>query len=350
PAAITAELNDPQQRAVAAIEGPLLVFAGAGSSKTRVITYRVAHLVATYRVPPYRILAVTFTNKAAGEMRARLGKLAGPDVVKDLWVGTFHATCAKLLRRYGRAAGLDRNFLIYDDSDQRAVVSRVLKELDLDDRRYPVRMVLSRIHKEKQEGRGPDQMNLRDWADDQVVKLYERYEQHLKAANAVDFEDLILRVMRIAESELPEGEDLRNRFRYVLVDEFQDTNHIQYRLVRQLVRNHKNLCVVGDDDQSIYRWRGADIRNILGFRDDFPYAEVVKLEQNYCSSARIVRAALAVIKPSREREPKELWTANEDGAKVASVAVATEREEAAFLASAIRDLARGGVSLGDIAV
>jgi DNA helicase II / ATP-dependent DNA helicase PcrA len=348
--AVAAELNEPQARAVAAIEGPLLVFAGAGSGKTRVITYRVAHLVATYRVPPYRILAVTFTNKAAGEMRARLGRLAGPEVTRDLWVGTFHATCARLLRRYNRAAGLDRNFLIYDDSDQRAVVSRVLKELDLDDRRYPVRMVLSRIHKEKQEGRSPDQMTLRDWADDQVVKLYERYEQHLKDANAVDFEDLILRVTRIAESESPEGEDLRNRFRYVLVDEFQDTNHIQYRLVRQLVRNHKNLCVVGDDDQSIYRWRGADIRNIRGFRHDFPGAEVIKLEQNYRSTARIVRAALAVIKPSRDREPKELWTANDDGAKVALVAAADERDEAAFLVAQIRELEREGFSLQDIAV
>jgi DNA helicase-2/ATP-dependent DNA helicase PcrA len=345
-----AELNEPQARAVATTEGPLLVFAGAGSGKTRVITYRVAHLVASHRVPPYRILAVTFTNKAAGEMRSRLGRLVGAEVTRDLWVGTFHATCARLLRRYARACGLERDFLIYDDADQRAVASRVLKEFNLDERRYPPRMVLSRIHKEKQEGRGPDQMVLRDWADDQVVKLYEGYEKHLRAANAVDFEDLILLMTRTAEADSPEGEELRNRFRYVLVDEFQDTNHIQYRLVRQLVRNHHNLCVVGDDDQSIYRWRGADIRNIRGFKHDFPEAEVVKLEQNYRSTARIVRAALAVIKPSREREPKELWTANEDGAKVTSVATATEREEAAFLASSIRDLARDGVSLGDIAV
>jgi DNA helicase-2/ATP-dependent DNA helicase PcrA len=345
-----AELNEPQARAVATTEGPLLVFAGAGSGKTRVITYRVAHLVATHRVPPYRILAVTFTNKAAGEMRSRLGRLVGAEVTKDLWVGTFHATCARLLRRYARSTGLERDFLIYDDADQRAVVSRVLKEFALDERRYPPRMVLSRIHKEKQEGRGPDQMVLRDWADDQVVKLYEAYEKHMRGANAVDFEDLILLMTRIAEAESPEGEELRNRFRYVLVDEFQDTNHIQYRLVRQLVRNHHNLCVVGDDDQSIYRWRGADVRNIRGFKSDFPEAEVVKLEQNYRSTARIVRAALAVIKPSREREPKELWTANEDGAKVTSVATATEREEAAFLASTIRDLSRDGMSLQDVAV
>jgi DNA helicase-2/ATP-dependent DNA helicase PcrA len=344
------DLNEPQARAVASTEGPLLVFAGAGSGKTRVITYRVAHLVATHRVPPYRILAVTFTNKAAGEMRERLHRLVGEDITRDLWVGTFHATCARLLRRYGAAAGLDRNFLIYDDADQRAVVSRVLKELDLDERRYPVRMVLSRIHKEKQEGRAPSEMVLRDWADDQVVKLYERYEAHLRGANAVDFEDLILRMTRIAESDGDEGEDLRRRFRYVLVDEFQDTNHIQYRLVRQLVRNHHNLCVVGDDDQSIYRWRGADIRNIRGFKDDFPEAEVVKLEQNYRSTARIVRAALAVIKPSKEREPKELWTANDDGSKVVLVSTSDERDEAAYVVARIRELMKAGVSLQDMAV
>ncbi|HKQ70167.1 MAG TPA: 3'-5' exonuclease, partial [Polyangiaceae bacterium] len=227
---------------------------------------------------------------------------------------------------------------------------RVLKEMDLDDKRYPTRMVLGRIHKEKQEGRSPDQMVLRDWNDDQVVKLYARYEEHLRAANAVDFEDLILRVMRIAEADSPEGEDLRGRFWYVLVDEFQDTNHIQYRMIRQLVRAHHNLCVVGDDDQSIYRWRGADIRNIRGFRNDFPEACVVKLEQNYRSTARIVRAALAVIKPSRDREPKELWTANEDGAKVALVATSDERDEGAFVVARIRELMKKGVSLKDIAV
>jgi len=344
------ELNEPQARAVATTEGPLLVFAGAGSGKTRVITYRVANLVATHRVPPYRILAVTFTNKAAGEMRERLGKLLGPEITRDLWVGTFHATCARLLRRLHQAAGLSRDFVIYDDGDQRAVVSRVMKELELDEKRYPVRMVLGRIHKEKQEGRSPEQMQRNDWADDQIVKLYERYEKHLLASNAVDFEDLILRVTRIAESDSPEGEELRHRFRYVLVDEFQDTNHIQYRLVRQLVKHHHNLCVVGDDDQSIYRWRGADIRNIRGFRNDFPEAEVVKLEQNYRSSARIVRAALAVIKPCKDREPKELWTANDDGAKVAMVAASDERDEAAFIVSRLRELMREGVSLKDIAV
>jgi DNA helicase II / ATP-dependent DNA helicase PcrA len=348
--AFGAELNVPQAAAVAATEGPLLVFAGAGSGKTRVITYRVAHLVATYDVAPYRILAVTFTNKAAGEMKQRLAKLLGDDVARDLWVGTFHATCARLLRRHAEAAGLKKDFLIYDEADQRAVVTRVLKELDLDDRRYPVRMLLSRIHKEKQEGRGPEQMPRRDFVDDQIAPVYERYDKKLAEANAVDFEDLILRVTRLAEGKTDAGDELRRRFAYVLVDEFQDTNHMQYRLVRQLAGQSRNLCVVGDDDQSIYRWRGADIRNIRGFRSDFPEADVVKLEQNYRSTARIVRAALAIIKPCREREPKELWTANEEGAKVAVVATTDERGEAGFLVSRVQALVAESVSLGDIAV
>jgi DNA helicase-2/ATP-dependent DNA helicase PcrA len=345
-----AELNEPQAEAVACTEGPLLVFAGAGSGKTRVITYRIAHLVASHRVPPYRILAVTFTNKAAGEMRSRLERLLGGGVVRDLWVGTFHATCVRLLRRYYLAAGLERDFLIYDEADQRAVVTRVLRDLDLDERRYPPRAVLGRIHKEKQEGRGPEEMVRKDWLDDQLVRLYAAYEEKLRASNALDFEDLILRVARLAESETLEGEELRGRFRYVLVDEFQDTNHIQYRLVSQLVKNHHNLCVVGDDDQSIYRWRGADIRNIRGFRRDFPEARVVKLEQNYRSTARIVRAALSVIKPSRHREPKELWTANQEGDKLLLVSTTDERDEAAFLVSRIRELVREGMSLEEIAV
>jgi DNA helicase-2/ATP-dependent DNA helicase PcrA len=283
-------------------------------------------------------------------MRERLEKLLGADVVRDLWVGTFHATCARILRRWHDAAGLGRDFVIYDDADQRAVVSRVLKELDLDEKRWPVRMVLSRIHREKQEGRKPGVAAPVDYVDDKLVELYQRYEKHLSDANAVDFEDLILKVSDLAESESAAGEELRRRFRYVLVDEFQDTNRIQYRLVRQLVSGHGNLCVVGDDDQSIYRWRGADIRNIRGFRHDFPGAEVIKLEQNYRSTGRIVRAALGVIQPSRDREPKELWTANDDGHKVRVVASADERDEAAYVVERVREHMAAGVSAKDIAV
>jgi DNA helicase-2/ATP-dependent DNA helicase PcrA len=346
-----AELNDPQAAAVAHVQGPLLVFAGAGSGKTRVITFRVANLVARARVPPYRILAVTFTNKAAGEMRARLGKLCGEEVAKDLWVGTFHATCAKLLRTYGSSIGLERNFIIYDTDDQKQVVVRALREMDLDEKRYPPRMVLGRIHREKQECKSARDMTVDSYVDEAVVKLYESYERQLSAANAVDFEDLIGKVVRILE-ENPggAGDALRRKFQYVLVDEFQDTNHAQYRFLNALTRDHKNLCVVGDDDQSIYRWRGADVRNIRGFEKDFPGALVVKLEQNYRSSSRIVAAALGVIAPSRERVPKDLWTANPAGQKVEVVATLNERDEAAHVVRVIQESQAKGVEAGQIAV
>jgi DNA helicase-2/ATP-dependent DNA helicase PcrA len=344
-----AELNEPQAAAVVHTEGPLLVFAGAGSGKTRVITYRIANLVACARVPPWRILAVTFTNKAAGEMRARLERLCGPEVARALWVGTFHATCAKLLRAHGGPVGVQPNFVIYDAADQKAVVARALKEHDLDERRYPPRAVLSHIHKHKQEGRGPDEAAAHSYVDDVALRVFRTYEERLRAANAVDFEDLILLVARLLEVH-PEGEKIRRRFDYVLVDEFQDTNSTQYRFLRELTRTHGNLCVVGDDDQSIYRWRGADVRNIRGFRRDYPSATVVKLEQNYRSTGRIVAAALGVISRSRDREPKELWTANSDGDAVRIVAARDERDEAAFVVSAIDEARRSGTAAREIAV
>jgi DNA helicase-2/ATP-dependent DNA helicase PcrA len=343
------DLNEPQAEAVAHFDGPLLVFAGAGSGKTRVITYRIANLVARVNVPPWRILAVTFTNKAAGEMRARLERLCGADLARALWVGTFHATCAKLLRLHGSALGVQPNFVIYDSADQRAVVARALKDLGLDERRYPPRAVLAHIHKHKQEGRGPDEAAAHSYIDDVALRLYRTYEERLRAANAVDFEDLILLVARLL-AETPEGDRIRRRFDYVLVDEFQDTNATQYRFLRELVSPHSNLCVVGDDDQSIYRWRGADVRNIRYFRRDYPGATVVKLEQNYRSSARIVAAALGVISRSSEREPKELWTANEPGEFVHVVATRDERDEAAFVVDSVRRARAQGTDLREIAV
>ncbi|EYF03006.1 ATP-dependent helicase [Chondromyces apiculatus] len=348
---IPEELNGPQADAVEHVDGPLLIFAGAGSGKTRVIVYRIANLIATHRVPPYRILAVTFTNKAAGEMKHRLERLLGPDIVRDLWVGTFHSVCVRLLRKHHEAAGLDRGFVIYDDGDQRAVVARVLKELDLDDRRYPPRQVLSRIHAYKQEGRGPDDVDSDGYFDDAVLRCYRGYERHLKQASAVDFDDLLLAVLRLVEDpESLAGDDLRRRFSYVLVDEFQDVNHVQYRLVRALCKQHDNLCVVGDDDQSIYRWRGADVRVIRGFRRDFPGASVIKLEQNYRSVANVVQAALGVIRSAKDREPKELWTSNRSGDQVQVVAADSEHDEAAWVASRIKELTAEGVSPRDIAV
>ncbi|HEX3772756.1 MAG TPA: UvrD-helicase domain-containing protein [Polyangiaceae bacterium] len=346
------DLNEPQASAVAHVEGPLLVFAGAGSGKTRVITYRIANLVARERVAPWRILAVTFTNKAAGEMRARLEKLCGAELAKALWVGTFHATCAKLLRLHGEPVGVKPNFVIYDSADQKAVVSRALKDLGLDEKRYPARAVLAHIHKHKQEGRGPEEAASHSYVDDVALRLYRTYEERLRAANAVDFEDLILLVARLlAETENTiEGDKIRRRFDYVLVDEFQDTNATQYRFLRELVRDHRNLCVVGDDDQSIYRWRGADVRNIRYFRRDYADAAVVKLEQNYRSSGRIVAAALGVIARSAEREPKELWTANDPGEFVHIVAARDERDEAAFVVDSVRHARADGTDLREIAV
>ena len=343
------ELNEPQAAAVAHTKGPLLVFAGAGSGKTRVITYRIANLVACERVPPWRILAVTFTNKAAGEMRARLQKLCGEEVARSLWVGTFHATCAKLLRVHGEAVGVRSNFLIYDSADQKAIVARVIKDLELDERRYPARAVLAHIHKHKQEGRGPEEAATHSYVDDVALKIFRTYEERLRAANAVDFEDLILLVARLLRGT-PEGDKIRRRYDYVLVDEFQDTNRTQYQFLKDLVRDHHNICVVGDDDQSIYRWRGADVRNIRGFRKDYPEATIVKLEQNYRSSKRIVAAALGVIGRSTEREPKELWTANADGTPIRVVAARDERDEAAFVVDAVQRGRADGTDLREMAV
>jgi DNA helicase-2/ATP-dependent DNA helicase PcrA len=342
-------LNEPQAAAVAHTDGPLLVFAGAGSGKTRVITYRIANLVACARVAPWRILAVTFTNKAAGEMRARLQKLCGPEMARALWVGTFHATCAKLLRAHGEAVGVRPNFVIYDAADQKAVVARALKDLDLDEKRFPPRAVLAAIHKHKQEGRGPDEAAAHSYLDDIALRVFRAYEERLRAANAVDFEDLILLVARLLE-KTAEGDRIRRRYDYVLVDEFQDTNAIQYRFLRDLVRDHKNLCVVGDDDQSIYRWRGADVRNIRGFRRDYPDATVVKLEQNYRSTKRIVAGALGVIARSSEREPKELWTDNADGLPIRIVAARDERDEAAFVVDAVKRARAEGIDPREMAV
>lgn len=344
-------LNGPQAEAAAHVDGPMVVFAGAGSGKTRVITYRIANLLAACRVPPYRILAVTFTNKAAGEMKRRLERICGPELVRDLWVGTFHATCARLLRRHHEAAGLGKNFIVYDDDDQRAGMSRVRKELKIDDKRHPMRLVMGRIHREKQDGLLAADFTPGNPTEEVVARCFSEYERRLADANAVDFDDLLIRVLRIVEDERSAaGEELRKKFLHVLVDEFQDVNQVQYRLVRGLSRRSTNLFVVGDDDQSIYRWRGADVRIVRNFRRDHPGARIVKLEENYRSTSSVVTAALGVIRPATDREPKELWTNNPPGEPVAVVACATERDEAAFVAERVRELVDQGVSPADVAI
>ncbi len=337
------DLNEPQRIAVAHESGPLLIFAGAGSGKTRTITYRIANLLATHRVAPYRILAVTFTNKAAQEMRHRLTSIVGEEIGRDLWIGTFHGTCAKLLRRHYEAAGLTSSFIIYDDADQKAVVNRLLRDLGLDDKQYAPKYVLSLISAAKRDGIDPSETPLGDGFDRNLVKLGEEYQAVLKRSNAVDFDDLLLRVLRIVEDpDGAAGRELRRKFDHVMVDEFQDTNMVQYRIVRALSASTRNLCVVGDDDQSIYRWRGADVRIIRGFRTDFPETRIVKLEQNYRSTANIVAAALGVIARTSYREPKELWTAEPAGEPVVVRAVNDERAEASFVASTIQRSRQNG--------
>lgn len=344
-------LNEPQALAVQHSQGPLLVFAGAGSGKTRVITFRVANLIAEHRVPPYRILTVTFTNKAAGELKHRLCQLAGESVTGDLWVGTFHSVCARLLRRYHADAGLEKSFSIYDDSDQKAVMARVLKAMGVDDRQLPPKAALQRIHAEKKEGRMPPDVENVGINGIWLRDVYSRYQDALLASNAVDFDDLLIYVMRIVETaDSAAGKELRQRFSYVLVDEFQDTNLVQFRIVRALCAETRNLCVVGDDDQSIYSWRGADVRLIRGFRKDFPDATVIKLEQNYRSTGNIVAAALGVIAPAKEREPKKLWTSEEDGDPVTVRQLRDEREEAAWVVKSLREAMGQGIRADQMAV
>ena len=342
-------LNQPQQAAVTHGSGPLLVFAGAGSGKTRVITQRVAHLVSEAQVPAWRVLAVTFTNKAAAEMRQRLAALLGASV-QQLWVGTFHATCARLLRRHHERCGVLRDFVIYDDADQRALITRLLRELGLDERQLAPKFVASRINWAKQEGRAPEDVGAWGPSAETLKQLYVSYEERMARAGALDFGDLIYRVVRSMRSDPDFLATLRSRYDHVLVDEFQDANRVQFELVRELCAEHRNLCVVGDDDQSIYRWRGADRRNILDFRKTFPDATVVKLEQNYRSTRRILRVAHAVISRNCDREPKRLWTENELGLAIKLCCCWDERAEAEFVLRTVGELTSRGHRLSDMAL
>ncbi|AKF05317.1 ATP-dependent helicase [Sandaracinus amylolyticus] len=342
-------LNPPQRDAVLHGDAPLVVFAGAGSGKTRVITHRVANLVAERGIPPWRILAVTFTNKAAQEMRERLEHLV-PGAARDLQVGTFHATCARLLRRYHDRIGLRRDFTIYDEADQRAMITRVLRDLKMDEKRFPPKSIAGRIERAKQEMVEPSEIDAGVVDTPHVRAIVTEYEKRMAAASALDFGDLIYRMVRALENDEVLRKELATRFQHILVDEFQDTNHSQLRMVLALASVHRALCVVGDDDQSIYRWRGADRRNILDFRRHFPDAHVVKLEQNYRSTKRILRASHAVISRAFDREPKELWTDNDEGAKVEVHRLNTEREEANLVVTTARALKNEGKSLADLAI
>ncbi|MBI2897249.1 MAG: UvrD-helicase domain-containing protein [Deltaproteobacteria bacterium] len=344
------QLNPPQRAAVEHGDGPLLVFAGAGSGKTRVITHRIAHKVAACGVPAWNILAVTFTNKAAKEMRQRVERLLGTAGARDAWIGTFHSTCARLLRANAADAGLDPRFVIFDDADQQAMVKRVAKDFGLDERRFPPRMLQSRINQAKQECRGPEQLERNSPVDGAIFDVYRTYEDRMAAAKAVDFGDLLYRTVLLLQNSAEVLAAYRRRFRHILIDEFQDTNRVQYVLVKLLAGEAPNVCAVGDDDQSIYRWRGADIRNIRDFQRDFPGTVVVKLEQNYRSTGRILDAAHGVISKAIEREPKKLFTENAGGSPVEIETLADERTEALRVVSWTRALRSKGFELGDIAV
>ncbi len=328
-------LNPEQREAVLHAEGPLLILAGAGSGKTRVIAYRVAHLVSTGRARPWEVLAVTFTNKAAEEMRERVGALIDTPV-RDLWISTFHALCARLLRREAPAIGLMRDFVIYDSSDQLTAVKQVLKKLNIDDKAVQPRAVLSRISHAKNRMEGPDDIgsgwNVRD---EQIARVYRGYLEALRDANALDFDDLLLKTVELFDHDVVRAKYQR-QFRFVMIDEYQDTNRPQYLLIKRLVEAHHNIAVVGDPDQSIYKWRGADLRNILDFEHDFPEVMTVRLEQNYRSTQTILDAASAVINRNRNRKEKRLWTEKKGGDLLTCFRGEDELEEASFLARTLR--------------
>jgi DNA helicase-2/ATP-dependent DNA helicase PcrA len=351
PPSYLSDLNDAQREAVLYTEGPLLVVAGAGSGKTRVLTYRVAHLIHACGVKPNEILAITFTNKAAGEMRERLeGMLGG--TARAIWILTFHAACGRILRREAERLGYRSNFTIYDDQDQVRLVKACLEELGKDPKRFAPRGIHHRISDAKNQLVSPEQYLSRvaSFWDQTVAEVYELYQRRLHASNAVDFDDLIMLTVEVLE-RFPEAlTRWRKAFRYVLVDEYQDTNHAQYRLLQLLAGEHGNLCVVGDPDQSIYAFRGADIRNIMEFERDFPGTRVIALEQNYRSTNTILRTANSVIEQNRERKPKRLFSDLGEGEPVRVVEVEDEHAEARFVAAEIASLIDGGLSASEIAV
>src|SRR5256884_2844408 len=335
---LIAGLNPAQREAVEHLEGPLLIFAGAGSGKTRVLTTRIANLIAQRRVWPDRLLAVTFTNKAAREMRERVARLVpGAD---QMWVGTFHATAVKMLRRDADRIGVPRSFTIFDEDDSRAALKRAMEELRLDPKKYPPPMVANAISRAKNELVGPAGYPDRDYSDEIVRRIYARYEEVLRRSGGLDFDDLIGKGVQLLRADEEARARWRDRFRHVLVDEYQDTNRAQYVLVNQLAGEHRNLAVVGDDDQSIYGWRGAGVRDILDFQKDYPEAEVVHLEQNYRSTQAILDAAHHVIRHNAERAPKRLWTERVGGERISASQLYNEIEEAEFVADEIARLRR----------
>ena len=345
-------LNPQQAEAVINTEGPMLIMAGAGSGKTKVLTCRVANLLQK-GVRPYRILAITFTNKAAAEMRERVNNMSGP-AAKDVWLFTFHAFCARFLRmEIDKLPGYGGNFAIYDTADSQNLIKQILKEMNLDDKRFQPSGILSRISNAKNALQDAAAFALQagDFYEQKVADIYSRYEQKLQLNNALDFDDLLMLSIKLLQENKEVREKYQDRFDYLLVDEYQDTNHAQYLLTKFLAAKHRNICVVGDADQSIYGWRGADIQNILDFEKDYPDAKVIKLEQNYRSTQIILDAANAVIENNTGRKPKNLWTENKSGADIIYFQAVDERDEARFVIEQLQNLQRTeNKKLGDMAI
>ncbi|OLR55671.1 ATP-binding protein [Hornefia porci] len=344
-------LNSRQQEAVRQLEGPLLILAGAGSGKTSTMTHRIAHMLEE-GISPYSILAVTFTNKAAREMRERVEDLAG-DRAGSMWIMTFHAMCLRILRVYPEEAGYEPNFVIYDGTDQKTLVKNILKENGISDREFAPQYLLAVISDQKEKGVDPEQYREtmeNNYKTKAIYLVYREYQKRLRQNNAMDFDDILLNTVKLFERNEEILLRYQERFQYIMVDEYQDTNHIQYRLIRQLADRHHNLCVVGDDDQCIYQWRGADIRNILDFESDFPEAKVIKLEQNYRSKGNILDAAYSVIRNNRGRKSKKLWTDRDSGEKLRYYRANNDHEEAAYVARQIGYMNRAGRPLTDFAI
>ena len=345
-------LNNEQREAVFCTEGPLLMLAGAGSGKTRSLTHRIAYLIEEKGVAPWNILAITFTNKAAQEMRERVDALVGYGS-EDIWISTFHATCSRILRRHIDLLGYDRNFTIYDASDQKSLMKEVLKEMKIDTKQFPERSVMSEISSAKNEYKSPlDYRNKygSNFRNQRIADIYEHYQKRLKENNALDFDDLLVKMVDLFQTNPDVLEHYQDRFQYIMVDEYQDTNTVQFLLVSLLAKKYRNLCVVGDDDQSIYKFRGANIYNILNFEKVFPDAQVIRLEQNYHSTQNILNAANGVIANNKGRKEKKLWTENQKGELVHFKQYDTEYDEADGVVSRINFLAMRGVQYKDMAI
>ena len=345
-------LNKPQKEAVFHTEGPLLILAGAGSGKTRVLTYRIAYLIEEKGVNPWNILAITFTNKAAEEMRQRVDSLVGIGA-ESIWVSTFHSMCVRILRRYIDRLGYDNRFTIYDTDDQKTLMKEVCRKTDIDTKRFKERMLLSVISSAKNEMILPEEFELNaggDFVQLKIAKVYKEYEAQMRANNALDFDDLLVKTVQLLETQPDVRENYQERFRYIMVDEYQDTNTVQFRLVSLLAGKYRNLCVVGDDDQSIYKFRGANIRNILDFEKEFSDAKVIKLEQNYRSVGNVLEVANSVIRNNKGRKEKTLWTDNEKGEKIRLRQFDTAYDEAQFIAEDIKDETAQGANYSDHAV